>query len=258
MFMNRFIGGTSIFYAKKLKLPYKKIYDYVKEGNSKDHKKNHELNTLALKETNNSIHAIKLTSIYNNNLKDYLYDYHQLSIKNNNKILIDAEDVKNQEMINEYTNHCIETYNSGVFYKTYQMYRNDSLNLLENDLLKYNNYGIKLVRGAYHNQDKNTGLLYLQKEETDSNYNDAIRLLSNYKNDVIIATHNKESCAIAMSLQKKFKYAQLLGMNDTLSSYLLKNNNDVYKYIPYGKWHESIPYLTRRLYENFDIMKYIF
>ena len=66
MFMNRFIGGTSIFYAKKLKLPYKKIYDYVKEGNSKDHKKNHELNTLALKETNNSIHAIKLTSIYNN------------------------------------------------------------------------------------------------------------------------------------------------------------------------------------------------
>ena len=255
--MNRFIGGNSIHSAKKLKLPYKKIYDYVKEGNSKEHLKNHKLNVLALTETKNSIHAIKLTSIYNNNLKQYLHDYHKLCKKNNNKILIDAEDVKNQEMINKYTNHCIETYNTGVFYKTYQMYRNDSLKLLENDLSKYNNFGIKLVRGAYHNQDKKSGLLYLQKEETDNNYNDAIRLLSTYKNDVIIATHNKESCEIALQYQKKFKYAQLLGMNDTLSNYLLKEKNDVYKYVPYGKWHESIPYLTRRLYENYTILQYI-
>ena len=257
MFMNRFIGGNSIFSAKKLKLPYKKIYDYVKEGNPKDHKKNHELNVLALTETKNSTHAIKLTSIYNNNLKNYLHDYYELSTKNNNKILIDAEDVKNQEMINDYTNHCIETYNSDVFYKTYQMYRNDSFKLLENDVLKYKKFGIKLVRGAYHNQDKSTGLLHLQKQDTDCDYNDAIRLLSTYKNDVFIATHNKESCEIALQYQKKFKYAQLLGMNDTLSNYLLEKNNDVYKYVPYGKWHESIPYLTRRLYENYTMLKYI-
>lgn len=258
MLMSRFIGGNSIIAAKKLNIPYKKIYDYVKEGNSKDHKNNHELNVFALKKTKNSIHAIKLTSLYNNNLKKYLDEYHSLSVKNNNKILIDAEDVKNQDMINNYTNHCIKTYNSGIFYKTYQMYRNDSLKLLENDLLKFNNYGIKLVRGAYHNQDKNTGLLHLQKTDTDSDYNDAIRLLSTYKNDVFVATHNKESCEIAISIQRKFKYAQLLGMNDKLSSYLLEKNNDVYKYIPYGKWNDSVPYLTRRLYENYDIMKYIF
>ena len=256
--MKIFIGGSSIYSAKKLKLPYKKIYDYVKEGSSKDHKKNHELNVLALTETKNSTHAIKLTSIYNNNLKNYLHDYHEQSIKNNNKILIDAEDVKNQEMINDYTNHCIETYNSGVFYKTYQMYRNDSFILLENDLLKYKKFGIKLVRGAYHNQDKNTGIIYLNKTDTDNDYNNAIRLLSTHKNDVLVATHNKESCEIAMNFQKKFKYAQLLGMNDTLSNYLLEKNNDVYKYVPYGKWHESIPYLTRRLYENYSIMRYIF
>ena len=54
--MKIFIGGSSIYSAKKLKLPYKKIYDYVKEGSSKDHKKNHELNVLALTETKNSTH----------------------------------------------------------------------------------------------------------------------------------------------------------------------------------------------------------
>lgn len=61
-----------------------------------------------------------------------------------------------------------------------------------------------------------------------------------------------------MNFQKNFKYAQLLGMNDTLSHYLLEKNNDVYKYIPYGNWHESIPYLIRRLYENYGILRYIF
>ena len=130
--------------------------------------------------------------------------------------------------------------------------------LLENDLSNYNNFGIKLVRGAYHNQDKNTGLLYLVKENTDRHYNQAIHLLSNYDNDVIVATHNKNSCQIALSYQKQFKYAQLLGMNDYLSNYLLNNRQQVYKYIPYGNWKESIPYLTRRLYENYDVLKYIF
>jgi len=37
----------------------------------------------------------------------------------------------------------------------------------------------------------------------------------------------------------------------------LKNGNEVYKYIPYGKWIDTIPYLTRRLYENYDILRYI-
>lgn len=64
MFMNRFIGGSSIISAKRLKIPYKKIYDYVKEGDSHKHIENHKLNIMALKETNDSIHAIKLTSLY--------------------------------------------------------------------------------------------------------------------------------------------------------------------------------------------------
>jgi hypothetical protein len=258
MIINRFIGGNSIFKVKNLNLPYGKIYDYVKEGNSKEHLINHRVNVLGLKETNNSIHSIKLTSLYNQNIEKYLNEYYSLAVKNNNKILIDAEDVNNQEMINHYTNYCIKKDKHNIFYKTYQMYRNDSLKLLKSDLDIYKNkFGIKLVRGAYHNQDKTTNLLHLKKENTDRDYNNAIKLLSNYDNDVIIATHNKKSCQIALSYNKEFKYAQLLGMNDSLSNYLLENGNQVYKYIPYGNLYESIPYLIRRLYENYDMVKYI-
>jgi hypothetical protein len=264
MFITKFIGGNSIFQVKNIKLPYGKIYDYVKESDSRDHIINHQLNILALKETHNSIHAIKLSGLHNINLEKYLDEYNSIAINNNHKILIDAENVKNQDMINEYSNYCIKNY-TNTFYKTYQMYRNDSYKLLENDLLNYkngnknsnNHFGIKLVRGAYYNEDKNTGLLYLKKEDTDRDYNKAIDLLSNYNNDVIIATHNTISCEIALNYKKKFKYAQLLGMNDKLSNYLLKNSNEVYKYIPYGKWVDTIPYLTRRLYENYDILRYI-
>ena len=46
MFITKFIGGNSIFQVKNIKLPYGKIYDYVKESNSKDHIINHQLNIL--------------------------------------------------------------------------------------------------------------------------------------------------------------------------------------------------------------------
>ena len=46
------------------------------------------------------------------------------------------------------------------------MYRTDSLNVLKNDLKFYNNndkyLGIKLVRGAYWNSEKNEGHLFIK------------------------------------------------------------------------------------------------
>jgi len=258
MFLSKFVGGKDILKAKDIKLPYYKIYDYVKESDCKNHCINHKVNILGLRSTYNSMHAIKLSGLYNINLERYLDEYNLIAIERGHNILIDAENVKNQEMINEYSNYCIKNYND-IFYKTYQMYRKDSLELLENDLINYKkyNFGIKLVRGAYHNQDKTSGLLYLEKRSTDRDYNQAINLLSNYHNSVIIATHNNLSCQLSLNYKKKFKYAQLLGMNDELSKYLLENGNQVYKYIPYGNWIDSIPYLSRRLYENYDILKYI-
>ena len=38
------------------------------------------------------------------------------------------------------------------------------------------------------------------------------------------------------------------------------NNTNIKKatYIPYGPYKEMIPYLTRRLYENMDTIKYMY
>ena len=85
MFINRYIGGKNIFAVKKLKIPYGKIYDYVKESNSKEHIINHKLNLLALKETKSSIHAIKLTSLYNPNLENDIRTYDLYNINNISK-----------------------------------------------------------------------------------------------------------------------------------------------------------------------------
>ena len=107
MFLSKFVGGKNILKAKDIKLPYYKIYDYVKESDCKNHCINHKVNLLGLRSTYNSMHAIKLSGLYNINLERYLDEYNLIAIERGHNILIDAENVKNQEMINEYSNYCI-------------------------------------------------------------------------------------------------------------------------------------------------------
>ncbi len=45
-------------------------------------------------------------------------------------------------------------------------------------------------------------------------------------------------------------------MNETFMT-KIKNNHKVYTYLPYGPYIKMIPYLTRRLYENIDTLKYM-
>ena len=52
-------------------------------------------------------------------------------------------------------------------------------------------------------------------------------------------------------------FAQLLGMGDALTDDLEKAGHNVYKYLPYGQLHESIPYLVRRLYENYPMIQHV-
>ena len=53
---------------------------------------------------------------------------------------------------------------------------------------------------------------------------------------------------------KKFIIANLKGMNEKFMNNI--TNIQKAEYIPYGKYSEMIPYLTRRLYENIDQIKY--
>ena len=51
--------------------------------------------------------------------------------------------------------------------------------------------------------------------------------------------------------------AQLLGMSDAWGEKLLKKEIGTYKYLPYGSIKQCLPYFVRRLWENYDILKYL-
>lgn len=232
------------------------ILDYTNE-NKKNVDKNYQEILDLIQQYPNQHVALKLSSI--NFDTNYLENIMEKSIEKNCKILIDAENFQIQDQIEKLTNKSLENYNKyGVHvYKTYQMYRNDSFDILKKDLEKERDFslGVKLVRGAYYNQDSKHGILFPTIEETHQNYNNAINLFAEkrQKKDMLIcATHNENSISIAQNV-KNIEFAQLMGMHDTFSKTLAKDHI-VYKYIPYGNLVDTLPYLIRRLYENYPMI----
>lgn len=259
---NRFCGGVDINMAKNLSIPFNKIYDYAREGNPKYHNSIHHNNIYSMMATNNSTHAIKLSGLISDRIEEYIDEYYHIAKNKNHTILIDAEDYIIQPKIEEYSNYMIDTYNKEniIFYKTYQMYRKDSLDNLTNDLSTFQDkLAVKLVRGAYLNSDSKYNILFNNINDTHKSYNSAVDIMINTNNHTIFATHNNDSCirAIIKNMNPNISFAQLLGMNDKLSYMLKDNNYKVSKYVPYGSLYETMPYLIRRLYENYTIMKYL-
>ena len=222
----------------------------------------------------NNLFAIKLSSIgIHQNVSlcyDHLIKIIDHAIKNNSKILIDAEEHQIQDKIDDITNSVLPIYNKNSVnvYKTYQMYKKDSMSKFLHDMNKSRDYdlGIKLVRGAYLHKDKNKNVLWDSEDKTHDNYNQAILHFSyqSKMNDILMcATHNKKSIEIAYSVlnnhtqQHQLQFSQLMGMSNQLTDSLAKKNLNVYKYLPYGNLYDSIPYLTRRLVENTNMIKYL-
>ena len=249
------------------------IMDYTNE-NHQDHNSNfYEISTLFHKFKNETI-AVKLSSLNVDNQHDvenYLDQIMNLSVKNNNTVLIDAEDYKIQDKINTITDEFMEQYNRDKLriYKTYQLYRNDYLDIMKHDILKQRHYkiGFKLVRGAYYNQDKKYNILFDTINDTHDNYNAGISLFSsNFKpgDKLLCATHNTDSIDLAVQyireqkLDNVIEFAQLMGMSDKQSQKLAQEKYTVYKYVPYGDFKDTIPYLIRRLYENYPMVMNIF
>jgi proline dehydrogenase len=277
MLRNRFIGGHDIqSLSTTLKTLYMKNYipiiDYAKEGaryRSDVLRYNYEITRLIdMMNTNETFsnkpvgYALKLSSFYPHYPKENLSSIIKAMDKTNAYIFLDAEGSSNKA-IEEYIYKTVINEHTGdsILYKTYQMYRVDSLTELERDLdeaARLNKrLGIKLVRGAYHSTKDDA--LYQSKKQTDNNYNTAIQLLASVNHSICIATHNKESINIAlMCLKDKYtSYAQLYGMADNLSTDLVTRQQRVFKYVPYGNFLDTYPYLLRRLVENGHLLKHM-
>ena len=160
-------------------------------------------------------------------------------------------------------------------FNTLQLYRIDRITHLEYllDKAKKDNFllGLKLVRGAYHEQEiqrakemSYTCPVHMFKEDTDKDYNLALqKCIKNISFISICAgTHNEDSSSLLISLLKKHKvskddrriyFSQLLGMSDNISYNAASKGYNVAKYVPYGPVKDVLPYLIRRAKENTSI-----
>lgn len=256
---------------KKQMIP---ILDNINE-NGKDYQKNYKKILETITKYPMSTFAIKLSSLNitepKHEYSKVLDDVHQIcdtAIDNCSKIIIDAEQVFINDKIDDVSDLMMQTYNKSNVnvYKTYQMYRRDTMSKYLTNLKEKRDYfiGAKIVRGAYFNEDIDTDLLFSKIEYTHKAYDDAIRYFtenSNSKDKLLCATHNFKSNDIAKNYihngKKNIEIGHLLGMADYLSEELIDEGIPVYKYIPFGEFNETLPYLSRRLYENYPLIKHM-
>lgn len=190
------------------------------------------------------------------------------------RVFIDAEESWIQETIDNLTYEMMELYNKekANIYNTYQLYRHDRLEVLQQDYenaIKGGYYlGAKLVRGAYMEKERKRAQLEgypspinPTKEASDELFDNALRFCIKHIDRIAFCngTHNEASCYLLMDLMEEYNiapndprvyFAQLYGMSDNLSYNLANAGYNVAKYVPYGPVVEVMPYLLRRANEN--------
>ncbi|XP_068847809.1 hydroxyproline dehydrogenase isoform X2 [Capricornis sumatraensis] len=137
-------------------------------------------------------------------------------------------------------------------------------------------FGVKLVRGAY--LDKEREMARLQETEdptqpdyeaTSQSYSRCLELMLTQVSHrgpmchLMVASHNEDSVRQATKRMWELGippdgpvcFGQLLGMCDHVSLALGQAGYAVYKSIPYGSLEEVIPYLIRRAQENRSVLR---
>jgi hypothetical protein len=260
--MQKFLGGTNlqelaVTLERCMRNKWIPILDYAREGSlTKEDVVNYtkKMDSLA---GLSPAYALKLSSFAPLNPAQTMdYTIANLIEKGAKTIFLDAESVAQADLENNIFNSLIKKYNANepILYKTYQMYKRNP-KIME-DLQELPNLSAKLVRGAYFERDKHTGLLFDNIKDTHAQYNKYITTLHDLKIPTLVATHNTESINLAKQYSNS-QFAQLLGMRDTLSSHLAQTHI-VYKYVPYGTFGEMLPYLSRRFLENAAIARNMF
>jgi proline dehydrogenase len=198
----------------------------------------------------------------------------KLAHKLNVAVFIDAEESWIQNAIDSIAEQMMVRFNTkkALIFNTIQLYRNDRIDYL-NSLLeraKANHFfvGVKLVRGAYHQQEIERANKYNYlcpvhqlKSKTDTDYDLALTICIQNIDFVAVCagTHNEKSSQLLTDLLDQYNikkndervhFSQLLGMSDHISYNLAKEDYNVSKYVPYGPIKDVMPYLIRRAKEN--------
>jgi proline dehydrogenase len=197
--------------------------------------------------------------------------------KKNVGVLIDAEDTWIQGPVDALTILMMDIFNKekAVIYNTIQLYRHDRLQFLKDSYTASVErnfiFGIKLVRGAYMEKERNRALemnyaspIHADKEACDNDFNASVEFCIDHldKISVIVASHNEYSNFFTTQLldQKGLQHdhphvhlSQLYGMSDNITFNLAKSGFSVSKYLPFGPIKDVIPYLMRRAQENSSV-----
>ncbi len=192
-------------------------------------------------------------------------------------VFIDAEESWIQDAIDDLTHDLMANYNkaSVIVYNTAQMYRHDRLAFLQKAFAeaqdKGYHYGVKLVRGAYMEKERDRAEemgypspIQPNKAASDRDFDLALELCLQHIDHValVAGSHNEESALKLIDLMtrhnvepqdKRVYFAQLFGMSDHISFNLSHAGYNVAKYVPYGPIKEVIPYLIRRAQENTSV-----
>ena len=192
-------------------------------------------------------------------------------------LFIDAEETWIQNTVDTIVLQMMRLFNreKAIVFNTVQMYRHDRLEFVRNHLAiaKDENfhYGIKLVRGAYMEKERERAQeigydspIQPNKMTCDTDFNAALELiLENISHAALCSgSHNEDSAHVLVDTMQKLAIdktdkrvwcAQLLGMSDHISYNLAYAGYNVAKYVPYGPVKEVMPYLLRRANENTSV-----
>lgn len=219
-------------------------------------------------------------------ISERLHTLSEEAVRCGTKLLCDAEHLKYQPAIDNLVVDLQKKFNAKnrtdrpIIFNTYQCYLKDTLEKVRLDLKRAErhsfHFGAKLVRGAYmeHERERSKELKYPSPihdsaDLTHQCYDAVVEYLMRYRwqngcrSEIMIATHNQRSIEKAVDLMKQLGlephdqsvfFAQLYGMRDNLSFPLGENGYNTFKYLPYGKVQEVIPYLLRRATENSAVL----
>ncbi len=200
-----------------------------------------------------------------------------VGFKNDVSVFIDAEETWIQDTIDRITLEMMRKYNKerAIVFNTLQMYRHDRIDFLEKEIAiarkEVFHYGIKLVRGAYMEKERERAKqmgypspIQPDKNACDKDFDKALEIIvTNIDSLALCAgSHNEQSAITLIELLNKngiskndsrIYFAQLLGMSDHISYNLSHEGYNVAKYVPYGPIKEVMPYLLRRADENTSV-----